>query len=156
MLRAAGEWTFRPGCVIIDSLYSSIENLKLIRFLKWHWCTRLKSNRLVDPDNTGNRSVSDSDILPEGLVVHLRQYGFFRVFRIVHPDKDPESAGMSQSATSLLLLIQLSNRFIAGECSSDFSNFLLQLHKSQYNQIKKYILHHRKKEPIRRIHKNVL
>ena len=90
MLRAAGEWTFRPGCVIIDSLYSSIENLKLIRFLKWHWCTRLKSNRLVDPDNTGNRSVSDSDILPEGLVVHLRQYGFSRVFRIIHPDTDPE------------------------------------------------------------------
>ena len=33
-----------------------------IRFLKWHWCTRLKSNRLVDPDNSNNRSVSDIEI----------------------------------------------------------------------------------------------
>ena len=90
MLRAADDRTFQPGCVIFDSWYSSIDNLKLIRSLKWHWCTRLKSNRLVDPDHTGNRAVSDIDIPPEGLVVHLRQYGFIRVFRITHPNKDPE------------------------------------------------------------------
>jgi hypothetical protein len=90
MLRAADERTFHPGCVIFDSWYSSIDNLKLIRSLEWHWCTRLKSNRLVDPDHTGNRSVSDIDIPPEGLVVHLRQYGFIRVFRILHADKEPE------------------------------------------------------------------
>lgn len=59
MLRAAKERKFQPGCVIFDSWYSSIANLKLIRTLKWHWCTRLKSNRLVDPDNTYNRSVSE-------------------------------------------------------------------------------------------------
>ncbi|WML68219.1 MAG: hypothetical protein METHP_01816 [Methanoregula sp. SKADARSKE-2] len=90
MLRAAKERKFQPGCVIFDSWYSSIANLKLIRTLKWHWCTRLKSNRLVDPDNTYNRSVSEIEIPPEGRVVHLRQYGFIKLFRIVHSDKEPE------------------------------------------------------------------
>jgi len=90
MLRAAAERKFQPGCIIFDSWYSSIDNLKLIRSLKWHWCTRLKSNRLVDPDHTYNRSVSDIEIPPEGRVVHLRQYGFIKVFRIVHTDKEPE------------------------------------------------------------------
>ncbi|WML68142.1 MAG: hypothetical protein METHP_01730 [Methanoregula sp. SKADARSKE-2] len=90
MLRAAEERKFQPGCVIFDSWYSSIANLKLIRTLKWHWCTRLKSNRLVDPDNTYNRSVSEIEIPPEGRVVHLRQYGFIKLFRIVHSDKEPE------------------------------------------------------------------
>ena len=37
-----------------------------------------------------NRSVSDIEIPPEGRVVHLRQYGFIKVFRIVHIDKEPE------------------------------------------------------------------
>ncbi|WML66993.1 MAG: hypothetical protein METHP_00464 [Methanoregula sp. SKADARSKE-2] len=90
MLRAAEERKFQPGRVIFDSWYSCIANLKLIRTLKWHWCTRLKSNRLVDPDNTYNRSVSEIEIPPEGRVVHLRQYGFIKLFRIVHSDKEPE------------------------------------------------------------------
>jgi hypothetical protein len=90
MLRAAKARKFRPGCIIFDSWYSSIDNLKLIRSLEWHWCTRLKSNRLVNPDNSYNRNVSEIDIPPEGRVVHLRQYGFIRVFRIVHSEKEPE------------------------------------------------------------------
>ena len=65
-------------------------NLKLIRSLKWHWCTRLKSNRLIDPDHTYNRPVSEIDIPPEGKVVHLRQYGFIKVFRVVHSDGENE------------------------------------------------------------------
>jgi putative transposase len=90
MIRAADDRNFHPGCVIFDSWYSSIDNLKLIRSLNWHWCTRLKSNRLVDPDHSHNRPVSEIDIPPEGRVVHLRQYGFIKVFRIIHSDKDPE------------------------------------------------------------------
>jgi hypothetical protein len=90
MVRAAEERQFHPDCVIFDSWYSSIDNLKLIRSLKWHWCTRLKSNRLIDPDHTYNRPVSEIDIPPEGKVVHLRQYGFIKVFRVVHSDGENE------------------------------------------------------------------
>ena len=87
---AAKERQFQPKSVIFDSWYSSIDNLKLIRSLKWHWCTRLKSNRLVDPDHTYNRTVSEIEIPPEGRVVHLRQYGFIKVFRVVQSHGDAE------------------------------------------------------------------
>lgn len=90
MIRAAEERKFQPKCVLFDSWYSSIENLKLVRFLKWHWCTRLKSNRLVDPDHTYNRPISEIDIPPEGKVVHLRQYGVIKVFRVVHSNGNLE------------------------------------------------------------------
>ena len=90
MVQAAEERQFHPDCVIFDSWYSSIDKLKLIRSLKWHWCTRLKSNRLVDPDHTCNRPISEIDIPPEGKVVHLRQYGFIKVFRVIHSDGENE------------------------------------------------------------------
>jgi len=48
-----------------ESLYSSIDNPKLIRSMKWYRCTRLKSNRLVDPDHTNNRQISEIKILPK-------------------------------------------------------------------------------------------
>jgi len=64
MVRAAEERQFHPDCVIFDSWYSSIDNLKLIRSLKWHWCTRLKSNRLIDPDHTPITARSLRSIFP--------------------------------------------------------------------------------------------
>jgi len=90
MIQPSDERKFKPGCVIFDSWYSSIENLKLIHSLKWHWCTQLKSNWLVNPDHSDNRNVSEIDIPSEGRVVHLSQYGFIKVFGIVHSDKEPE------------------------------------------------------------------
>ena len=36
---------FRPECVVFDSWYGSLENLKLIRGVGWTWLTRLKANR---------------------------------------------------------------------------------------------------------------
>lgn len=90
MIIAAKKRQFRPNCVIFDSWYSSIENLKLIRAQEWHWCTRLKSNRLVNPDNAYNRRISEIDIPAEGKIVHLRQYGFIKVFKVVHSDRDAE------------------------------------------------------------------
>lgn len=90
MIKAANDRHFHPECVIFDSWYASIENLKLIRSMEWHWFTRLKSNRLVNPDDTSNRPVSEVEIPPEGRVVHLRQYGFIKIFKVVHDDSDVE------------------------------------------------------------------
>ena len=70
MIKAANDSQFHPECVIFDSWYASIENLKLIRSMEWHWFTRLKSNRLVNPDDTYNRPVSEVEIPLEGRVVH--------------------------------------------------------------------------------------
>jgi hypothetical protein len=69
--------------VLFDSWYASLRNLKSIRDYGWHWLTRLKSNRLVNPDGEGNIPISQVAIPPEGRVVHLKGYGFIKVFRTV-------------------------------------------------------------------------
>lgn len=90
MLAAAAARGFAPRYVCFDSWYSSLANLKTIRSYGWAWLTRLKSNRLVDPDGTGNRPVSTLPISQHGTVVHLKGYGLIQVFRIDSADGDTE------------------------------------------------------------------
>ena len=90
MLATAKQRGFRPRVVAFDGWYSSLENLKTIRDYGWRWLTRLKGNRQVNPDGTGNRALQDADIGADGRVVHLKGYGMIRVFRIVTPDGDTE------------------------------------------------------------------
>ena len=90
MLEKAKERGFRPDFVLFDSWYSSLDNLKKIRGNGWHWLTRLKKNRLVNPDNTKNVQISTIDIPSDGRRVHLKGYGFVKVFRIVSKDGDEE------------------------------------------------------------------
>ena len=93
---------FRPGCVVFDSWYASLANLKAVRDAGWRWLTRLKGNRLVNPDGTGNRPLAECAIAAAGTRVHLQGYGFVRVFRIASPDGDTE-----HWATSDLQLTEL-------------------------------------------------
>jgi putative transposase len=67
-----------------------VKNLKAIRKKEWHFLTRLKKNRLVNPDKKGNVPLETLDIPPKGLVVHLKAYGFVKVFRIVSKDGDTQ------------------------------------------------------------------
>lgn len=90
MLEKAKERGFRPDFVLFDSWYSSLDNLKKIRGHGWHWLTRLKKNRLVNPDKTNNVQISTIDIPSDGRNVHLKGYGFVKVFRIVSKDGDEE------------------------------------------------------------------
>jgi hypothetical protein len=90
MLTTAAKRGFKPELVAFDSWYASLENLKLVRSWKWHWLTQLKSNRLVDPDGSGNRPISDLLIPRHGAVVHLKGYGFIKVFKIVALNGDIE------------------------------------------------------------------
>lgn len=90
MLLTAQRRGFAPQCVLFDSWYASIDNLRLIRDRGWRWLTQLKANRLVNPDRTGNRAVRECDIAETGTVVHLKDYGMVKVFRIVTPAGDTE------------------------------------------------------------------
>lgn len=90
MVKEARERGFQPACVVFDSWYSSLENLKLIRTFDWVWLTRLKSNRKVNPDRTGLRAISCVEIGALGRIVWLEGYGLIRVFKIVAPDGDVE------------------------------------------------------------------
>ncbi len=86
LLNVAKERGFAPECVLFDGWYSGLENLKHIRSLGWHWQTRLKTNRRVNPDRSGLRPVSECDIADTGTVVHLEGYGPVKVFRIEAKD----------------------------------------------------------------------
>jgi putative transposase len=90
LLSVAKERGFQPGYVLFDRWYSGLKNLKTIRGYGWHWLTRLKSNRQVNPDDTGNVPISSLEISPEGRIVHLKGYGFIRVFRTAAPNGDAE------------------------------------------------------------------
>ena len=90
MLATAAARGFTPACVVFDSWYASLANLKAIRGHGWRWVTQLKANRLVNPDGTGNRPLGECAISEAGTRVHLQGYGFIRVYLIVTPDGDKE------------------------------------------------------------------
>ncbi|GIW27576.1 MAG: transposase [Meiothermus sp.] len=90
MLRVAKGRGFAPAYVLMDSWYASLENLKGIAGLGWRFLTRLKGNRLVNPEGAGLRPVSEVEIPPAGRVVHLKGFGLVRVFRTVSKDGDAE------------------------------------------------------------------
>lgn len=84
MVQIAIERGVSPYFVLFDSWYSGIENLKFLRNLGLNWFTRLKKNRQVNPDKSGNVGVGTISIPSEGLEVHLKKYGFIRVFQSVN------------------------------------------------------------------------
>ena len=86
MIQTAFDRGFHPYVVMFDSWYSGIDNLKFIDRFGWYWYSRVKKNRMVNPDKTGNRPVSDLTIPDDGIVVHMKKYGFVRVFHSVNKD----------------------------------------------------------------------
>ena len=90
MLTRAKERGFAPTMVCFDGWYSRLDNLKQVRAFGWHFLTRLKSNRQVNPEGKGNTAVSQIEIASEGQEVHLKGFGFVRVFRTVDPHGNAE------------------------------------------------------------------
>jgi len=79
MLKSAKRKGVTPVCVVADSWYSSLDNVKCIRDLGWNWLMGLKKNRIV---NKGQK-LEELTIPDEGLKIHLRGYGWIWVFRFV-------------------------------------------------------------------------
>ena len=67
----------RPSAVAFDSWYGSVKTLKFLEKNQLTWVTVLRSNRIVDH----NEHLADKEIPGEGLVVHLKAYGWIRVFK---------------------------------------------------------------------------
>jgi len=88
MLCKARKRGFNPECILSDSWFAGLKNLRLIRSPEWKWLTRLRCNRSVNPDGKKNIAVSTADISESGTRVHLKGYGFIRVFRIVAKNGD--------------------------------------------------------------------
>ena len=79
-----------PRYVCFDAWYSSNENRKAVRTHGWRFLTQVRSNRRVNPDRTGNRSISACAIAATGTVVHLEGFGLVKAFRIVAPTGSTE------------------------------------------------------------------
>ena len=90
MLGVARARGFQPACVVFDSWYAGLENLKVLRSFHWLWLTRLKANRHVNPDRQGLCPISAVEIGETGRIVWLEGYGLIRVFKIVATDGDIE------------------------------------------------------------------
>jgi hypothetical protein len=106
MIRMAYARTFKPRCVVFDGWYSSLENLKLIRYCGWTWLTRLKSNRLVNKDREGTRALAQMAIAASGTVVWLPGYGLVKVFGIATPDGGTEYWATNDLAMTDLTRVQ--------------------------------------------------
>jgi hypothetical protein len=83
MLQIAYERGLRPECVCFDSWYASLKNLKLVTHLFGRWLTRLEPDRLVNPDHMSNRPLASVNLVATGTVVHLKGFGFIKIFKIV-------------------------------------------------------------------------
>lgn len=83
MVIKAHERGFNPSIVCFDSWYSALDNLKLIRGLGWHFLTRLKANRQVNPEGKGLKAVSEIEIDESGTLVWLKGFGQIKVFRLI-------------------------------------------------------------------------
>jgi hypothetical protein len=91
MLLAAQTRGFNPELVCFDSWYGSIENLKLVRALGWHFLTRLKSNRQINVNRSGLQAVSDAGLGGgDGTICWLKGFGEIKVFRVRGTDDASE------------------------------------------------------------------
>lgn len=66
-----------PKAVVFDSWYASVKNLKFLERNKLIWVTTLRGNRIVD----FGEHLEEKNIPVSGLVVHLKAYGFIKVFK---------------------------------------------------------------------------
>jgi putative transposase len=91
MLMNAFERGFEPELVCFDSWYGSIDNLKLVRSLGWHFLTRLKANRQIRVGGGKLQAVSESGLTGgNGTICWLKGFGEIRVFRVRATDSTSE------------------------------------------------------------------
>ncbi len=74
-------WGLKPRIVTGDSWYSSVANLKFLRNQKLGFLFGIEKNRIVSNqpgkyEQVGNLAISD-----EGLITHLKEFGFIKLWR---------------------------------------------------------------------------
>jgi Transposase DDE domain len=81
MLLELLEWGLIPIMVTGDCWYGAIENLKLLRNKSIGFSFGLKSNRTVSTVAHEFKQIKAEQIPEEGLVTHLKEFGFIKVFK---------------------------------------------------------------------------
>jgi hypothetical protein len=90
MLATAQARGFQPQCVLFDSWYSGLQNLKAIRNRGWKFLTQVRCNRRVNWERHGNRAINEQPISAQGTIVHLEGFGLVKAFRIEAPNGHTE------------------------------------------------------------------
>jgi hypothetical protein len=75
------EWGVKASLVTGDSWYSGVENLKFLREQKLGFLFGVEKNRVVSNEPHKYRQVSTLEVSEEGLVTHLKEFGFIKLFR---------------------------------------------------------------------------
>jgi hypothetical protein len=81
MLLEVKKWGVKPRLVTGDSWYSGVENLKFLRNQKLGFLFGIEKNRTVSNQPGKYCQVSTLDIPEPGLITHLREFGFIKLFR---------------------------------------------------------------------------
>ena len=79
-----------PYYVLFDSWYASVNNLKLLDKQEFKWITQLPKNRIVSTTPKQYYSLENLTIQDKGLIVHLKGYGFIKVFKRVSDERGVE------------------------------------------------------------------
>lgn len=74
-------WGLKPKLVTGDSWYSGVENLKFLRNHKLGFLFGIEKNRTVSNKPGKYCQVINMSIPDEGLITHLRGFGFIKLFR---------------------------------------------------------------------------
>jgi hypothetical protein len=82
------EWGVKPRIVTGDSWYSGVENLKFLRNQKLGFLFGIEKNRIISNEPRKYCQVSSIEIADEGLMTHLKEFGFIKLFRKVFKKED--------------------------------------------------------------------
>lgn len=74
-------WGLKPRVVTGDSWYSGVENLRFLRNQKLGFLFGIEKNRTVSNEPGKYCQASTLEIPDEGLLTHLREFGFVKLFR---------------------------------------------------------------------------
>lgn len=102
MIRLAHYRNFTPAYVLIDTWYTSLDNLKYLDSFSWKWIAPLQKNRIISTAPKQYCRIEELDIPEQGLVVHLKAYGFVKVFKEVSKTGDVEYRGTNDLNLSKL------------------------------------------------------
>lgn len=81
---------FHPEFVLFDGWYASLDNLKLLDKMGYKWVTQLPKNRVVSTEPKKYFHLDELTFSKEGIVVHLKGYGFVRIFKKVSQQRGVE------------------------------------------------------------------
>jgi hypothetical protein len=88
MLIEVMSWGLKPRLITGDSWYSGGENLKFLRNQKLGFLFGVEKNRTVSNEPGKYCQVSSLDIPEVGLITHLKEFGFIKLFRKAFKKED--------------------------------------------------------------------